>query len=188
MSSLRKHELVRVLTVLFAILCAPSLACAAPAIQILKLDPSPAQVGAPLMIIYYIGNTGAAQASFQVQLVIDSPSTFQYQTVPAGGTQVLNWGTTVSTPGNKTVTLNIWEQVGTRVVETCPGYPRRTIPIYGNLVSVSKPLLVFDGSNAPLRPQILNIGPPGQDGSFSSDDSETGVINKVAATHRSCTR
>jgi hypothetical protein len=47
-------------------------------------------------------------------------------------------------------------------------------------VSVSKPLLVFDGSNAPLRPQILNIGPPGQDGAFSSDDSETGVMNKVA--------
>jgi hypothetical protein len=121
MSPLRKYGLVRILPVLFTILCAPKLASAAPSIQILKLDPSPVQVGAPLMVIYSIGNTGAAQATFQIQLVINSPLTFQYQTVPAGGTQVLNWGTTVSTPGNMTVTLNIWEQVGTRVVETCPG-------------------------------------------------------------------
>ncbi len=180
MSCLGKHGGVRILLIFFAISGAAEMARAAPAIQILKVDPSPVSVGGPLVIVYRIGNTGTAQGTFQLQMVIDSPSTYQYQTLAAGGSQVLSWGTTVTTPGNKTVTLHMWEQVGSRTVQSCPGCPRQTIPIYGNLVSVSEPLMVFAASNAPLRPQMLNIGPPGKDGSFSSSDSETGVMNKVA--------
>ena len=154
-------------------------------LQILKLDPSPVQAGTAFVVVYSVGNSGSAAATFRIQLAIGIPSNgvpsvFTYQTIPAGGSVVLNWGAIAPTTGPKIVTLKVWEQTGTTQGRMCPTCLITTVPVYGNPQSLMQSLQIFAANNAPARPRILNIGPQGETGTIQTSQSESGVINKLA--------
>jgi hypothetical protein len=150
-------------------------ASSTPAPNILKVDPNPVEKSKSTTIVYSITNTTAADITVQVQLLGQAATPFSYVSVPANGIKVLTWDTTFTTVGLRPVTLRVWEPVGMRLERGCPTCPPRRVTQYGNVVTVSGSVRVYDPVTPPVQPRVSDIGPPGVTGALGGN-SQAGVM------------